>query len=226
MNYKSPPMVCHKGRPKSFQAMAADACKNVRLSKRGTALFVFYASCSRGFRPALSVIQAETLINRKHIPNVRSELISKGMIGYGAEFGNCIYIDWQRIKTFAMLECPLQYNKAIPQQFFSPVKKARAVSSRTIGELGKEYIVHNPRPLTTQESKFFDMVDKMTEREYEEMVISFPEYNRSNTHRPISDAEYGKYFCQNDRPFPTVKTFAPSIYHNDMPQLQAQELPF
>lgn len=195
MSYKSPPMVCHKGRPKSFQAMAADACKNVRLSKRGTALFMFYASCSRGFRPALSIINNQTGIDPPHISHVRSELVAKGMIGYGDEFGNCVYIDWYRIRALAMLEAPLQYEKSSPERYFSPVAKTPvAHSTRTIGELGSVYRIIHPRTLTARENRFYDAIDKMTEREYVEMVKSLPEYHRTQFRPLLSEKAYLKRY--------------------------------
>lgn len=77
------------------------ASATLHMSKTEKSLLSFYAHCSSGFAPAVSLITAATHINRSQIFRCRSKLIEHGV---AATSGNSLFIDWSRLKLFSTLD--------------------------------------------------------------------------------------------------------------------------
>lgn len=84
------------------------ALANLRMPKAARKLMEFYAACGTGFRPSLKVVDDATHINVKHVSTVRAYLVQWGFIAYD---GDCITIDWNRLKAFAAMDPKLMGNK-------------------------------------------------------------------------------------------------------------------
>lgn len=161
------------GKPRSGAVqMAQDACRNVRLGARATRLLLYYAKCRSGCAPYSSDIAKATGITGKHLYTVRNDIAAHGLIG----IGEYILIDWNRIRTFAMLTEPLTFKKGSPERYFSPVgagNKPKLFSRQAIWYTGRNYIIRHPRELTKDEEAFYKILEDMSEREYIEMVRAF-----------------------------------------------------
>lgn len=179
MFYKKPPVIVHWHKPEGgYMEMARDACKNVRLSKRATNLFLYYASCKSGFRPSEKVICDNAGLDG-NIRYLRIELVSRGLIGYGANFENMLVIDWNRVRSFAMLEQPLQYVKGKASDYFrpmqSPKEKKRNVyrKKKTIGELCWKDFIEPITWLSEDEIRWIEFLKSLTEDQYCELTELF-----------------------------------------------------
>ena len=178
-NNLSPPAIFHsKGRPQCYLTMIDDCARNIHLRKQATELLKFYAGCSNGFRPALYLIEKEIGIPSVKVSPIRKILVDHGLIDYNRE-QRYIYIAWNRINAFAMLEKPLRLTRG--KCVFSPVlnDSVHIEPDIKIKRAGLKYRIVNPRPLTEQEEAFYSTLENMTEGEYEFMVnaireIEFP----------------------------------------------------
>lgn len=98
-----PPYITHIGGRPSQEAQSLivnQALANLRMPKAARALMAYYASCGMGFRPSLKLIDENTHIGVKNVSTVRQYLVHYGLIAYD---GAAIYIDWMRLKAFAMM---------------------------------------------------------------------------------------------------------------------------
>ena len=100
-NYKQPPEVIQYHRPKNnYLEIAEAAAKNAGVGKPHTRLFLLYANCSTGFRPALAHVTNSTDINEKNISGYRSGLTQAGLITY-TEDKDKVVIDWDIVSQIA-----------------------------------------------------------------------------------------------------------------------------
>lgn len=191
----NPKTIVHRGKPEDYEQMVLDCAKNVRLTKNATRLLVYYAERSNGFKPALAEIERATGIFGKSISTYRKQLITHGLIGYGEDFGNMLVVDWNRIHIFAMLERPLDFEKKNSENYFSVVQESyraameRRDSKKSLLERGKRYKISG---IDEKKDLFLQLFGGMTEREYVDLVTSFPEYDVKKQKRLLSDAEYAK----------------------------------
>lgn len=180
MFYKKPPVIVHWHKPEGgYMETAQDACKNVRLSKRATNLFLYYADCKSGFRPASAVVTEATGISKNNIGNCRNDLIVHGLVGYGEQFDNSVVIDWNRIRAFAMLEQPLQYVKGKASDYFRPIqspkekKRSAYRKKKTIGELCWKDFIEPITWLSEDEIRWIEFLKILTEDQYCELAELF-----------------------------------------------------
>lgn len=140
----APPQIIHsEPRPQEYRQMIEDAARNIHLRRQSASLLICYASHANRFRPALKLISEQTKIAPQDISKVRKRLVEHGLIDYSAEHG-FIFIDWQRIRAFAMLEKPLR----LPQSKLFRFGAAAYLKPRlpTIGQLTRGLHIVNPRP--------------------------------------------------------------------------------
>lgn len=141
---RSPPQIIHsEPRPEAYRQMIEDASRNIHLRKQSSALLLCYASHANHFRPALELIEKQTGIAKNKVSEIRKRLHDRGLISYNAEQGY-IYIDWRRVRAFAMLEKPLR----LPQwkRYYFTRTMYRNMPTPTIGQLSSGWHVFNPRP--------------------------------------------------------------------------------
>lgn len=170
-----PPRIIHsEKRPRCYLTMIDDCARNIHLRKQATALLKFYAGYLDGFRPALAFIEKRTGIPAVKISPVRQILVNHGLIAYNRE-RRYIYIAWNRIRAFAILEEPLRITRGKCTFFPVEPKSAHIVKDRTIGKIGRKYRITTPRELTDEEKKRFSILDSMTEREYSDIVKAIRE---------------------------------------------------
>ena len=81
--------------------MVADCAKAMHLAKGSHKVLAFYARCGNSFRPAVQKIMDETGLSKSQILRDREELVRKGII---AVTSDKIIVDWNRIRSFAMLD--------------------------------------------------------------------------------------------------------------------------
>ena len=94
-----------------------------------------------------------------------------GLIEYSAEHA-FIFIDWERIRTFAMLEKPLRLPQGKAYRF---TKTTRFKERRqTIGQLCASYRTNIRRELSDTEKWFFEKVETMTEAEFVALMNLLP----------------------------------------------------
>ena len=202
--------IIHRGRPEVFEKMVLDCAKNVRLTKTATKLFLYYAGCKNGFRPSIMEIEKVTGIFSKSISTYRKQLISRGLIGYGEEFGNMLVVDWRRIRSFAILDCPLEYDKKNPEKYFFPVSEAKHLakdrrnSKKTLLERGRMYKLPG---VDEKKDVFLHFFGNLTEKDYVDLVTSFPGYDRGQQKKLLSDAMYGKYINLKSFRFPAMDSY-------------------
>ena len=201
---KKPPMVIHWHKPEKCEEMALDACKNVRLSKRATKLFLYYTSCKSGFRPAERVICDGTGLGG-NIRHLRAELVSRGLIGYGENFDNTLIVDWNRICAFAMLEEPLQFVKSKAEDYFCPVqsqkekKKAAYRKKKTIGELCWKDFLEPITWLSEDEIRWIEFLKGLTEDQYCELAELFRQAMGDEANFVVSTANQDYYIHPVDQ---------------------------
>lgn len=205
MFYKKPPTVIHWHKPEKCEEMALDACKNVRLSKRATKLFLYYASCKSGFRPAAKVIAEEFGISNTQLCNLRNDLFKHGLVGYGEQFDNSVLIDWNRIRAFAMLEEPLQYVKSKVELCFpqmqSPKEKKKAAyrKKKTIGELCWKDFLEPITWLSEDEIRWIEFLKGLTEDQYCELAELFRQAMGDEANFVVSTANQDYYIHPVDQ---------------------------
>ena len=122
-----PPYITHIGGRPSQEAQSLivnQALVNLRMPKAARALMIYYASCGMGFRPSLKLIDENTHIGVKHVSTVRQYLVHYGLIAYD---GTAIYIDWMRLKAFAMMDPKLMGRKKSWK--IAPLKPSRSLKS-------------------------------------------------------------------------------------------------
>lgn len=173
--FREAPQIIHSEPcPGCCSQMIRDAAKNIHIRNQATALLECYASHATGFRPAAELITQQTGIAANKISEVRKKLVDYGLIAYKNDPG-FIFINWQRISTYALLPEPLKLHQ-YKNYFFAPVKnnsgKWAFLFRRTIGMLGKRYRIRNPRKLSRKETRFFSLLEKMTEEEYFQIVAA------------------------------------------------------
>lgn len=196
--------IVHRGKPEHYEQMVIDCARNVKLTKRGTKLLMYYAGCKNGFKPAGTTIEHDTGISAGNMRTIRKELINRGLIGYGDEFGNMLIVDWSRIRAFAALDKPLIFEKKHSEKYFAAVRenkraaKEKRASKKRLLERGGQYKILG---VDEKKDKFLQFFGNMNEQEYIELVTSFPEYDRSKQRKLMSDVEYAKYI--------DVKAFRP-----------------
>lgn len=66
---------------------------------------MYYCSQANGFTPARLRIENQTGIAFNKISEIRQGLVKRGLIQYDAQEG-FIFIDWNRLRIFAMLDKP------------------------------------------------------------------------------------------------------------------------
>ena len=179
-----PPKIIHsEKRPGCYLAMIDDCARNIHLRKQATALLKFYAGHLDGFRPALALIEKGTGIPAVKISPVRQILVNHGLIAYNRE-KRYIYIAWNRIRAFAILEEPLRITRG--KCTFFPVEplSVHIAQDRTIGKIGRKYRINTPRDLTDEEKERFSILDSMTEREYWYIVEAIREAGFPHMPRP------------------------------------------
>lgn len=178
-----PPRIIHsEKRPRCYLTMIDDCAKNIHLRKQATALLKFYAGYLDGFRPALAFIEKETGIHAEDVSKIRKRLVDHGLIAYNRE-KRYIYIAWNRIRAFAILEEPLRITRW--KCTFFPVEPISVhIAKETIGKIGRKYRINTPRDLTDEEKKRFSILDSMTEREYWYIVEAIREAGFTHMPRP------------------------------------------
>lgn len=218
MDFVKAKVIIHQKKPDNYEQMVLDCAKNVRLTKRATKLLMYYAGCKSGFRPSGVIIERETGISAGHMRTVRAELYKHGIIGYGEEFGDRIVVDWNRIRIFAMLGHPLDYDKKNPERFFSFVHASKDAArgkrngKKTLLERGKRFKIPG---VDEKKDVFLQFYGNMTEQEYVDLVRAFPEYGRNKQRCLMSDAEYAKHI--------DIKAFRPNAYQEHTYTKEEQE---
>lgn len=194
---KQPNAIIHRNKPENYEQMASDAASNLKLTKRATKLLMYYAGCKNGFKPSLSAIDNNTGVGVKNITIIRKELVNHGVVGFGEQYGHATVIDWNRIRDFARLEKPLEYEKKNSEKYFSAVQakgataKRKRFDSKSLLIRGRQYRIPG---VDEKNDLFLQFFGNMNEQEYTDLITSFPEYDRNKQTRLISDYEYAKYF--------------------------------
>lgn len=171
-----------------------DASRNIRLSSRAEKLLALYCDQASGFRPSYKFIAERTGIAINKVREIRQELVKKGAIQYDSAEG-FIFIDWMRLKIFAVMEKPLTKHDSM-KGTFAPVsyrarpekrrKKIRDIIAQMKPTSLQQFSERPmPRLMSTEESSFFEQLEDMTEEKYASMVIAFPEYDRKQQRRMI-----------------------------------------
>lgn len=220
MEYMKAKSILHRGKGKAenHEQVIIDCAKNLRLTKNAIKLLKYYAICNNGFSPALETIDKTINIGKKNISSYRRELVNHGIIGYGEEFGDRIVVDWNRIRIFAMLGHPLDYDKKNPERFFSFVHSSKDAArgkrngKKTLLERGKRFKIPG---VDEKKDVFLQFYGNMTEQEYVDLVRAFPEYGRNKQRCLMSDAEYAKHI--------DIKAFRPNAYQEHTYTKEEQE---
>ena len=178
---KPPPQIQHsEPRPENYRAMVKDCAKNIHLRKQSTALLQYYANQANHFRPALATVEKETGIPANKVSEIRQIQVKRGLIAYNNEHG-FIYIGWDRIRAFAMLEMPLRLPRG-NRYFFSPVRYPRPVKwEQTQGQTGRKYRIRHPRQQSEAEKQWFSTLEAMTAQEYELIANALVELKNGGT---------------------------------------------
>ena len=163
--------------------MVNDCARNIHLRNRATKLLLFYAKQSNGFRPALMLIEKETGISTNKISEIRNILVDHGLINYNRE-QRYIYIAWNRIRAFAMLDKPLRITRGKCYFFPAIETKEYIEPDKTVGSAGREYRLINPRQLSDEEKRQFTILENMKEKEYYLMVEAIRELEFPQMPRP------------------------------------------
>ena len=133
------------------------------------ALWLLLEDCREGFRPALKYVEDRTGIKANKISEIRKELIDHGMIALTKDM---LLIDWERVKVFASLEKPLPKHGRLT---YAPVKLDdrdwRRIPLAKTYEYRRLHYRAPLRRLEEWETAFFDVLEQMTEKEYESVVL-------------------------------------------------------
>lgn len=143
------------------------------MSKRETALLCFYADKSGGFTPSLALISRTCGIPRNKISDTRASLADKKLI---AIKGDCLQIDWFRLRAFAMME--RQTKAAASHARYGDKNPER---QKTIGELADAMApdpncIHHADRLPhvlSDNDPFLKAIRRMTLQEYKDW-LAFP----------------------------------------------------
>lgn len=165
--------------------MAATAARNVRLSKRGTRLLMYYENCITGFRPSCRYVEMRTNIPANKVSEIRKELVMRGMVGYE---DNKIIFDWQRMRIYTGLAQPLPkrgvHKTVTIRQVISDRQTPYRLRNPYIGlsvddvKAFNSFYGYTPIPdhrLTTAEKDTLKHLEGLSDEEYEDLIESFPE---------------------------------------------------
>lgn len=189
---KAPAVYHSEQRPDNFAYIINDCAINIHMRSNATRLLTFYANQANGFAPSLAFINRETGLSVNKISELRQQLIDYGLINYSNE-KHFIHIGWSRIRAYAMLEKPLRVtrNQCTFLPFTEEPKALR--KTKTLKQLGAKYKIKEPRRLEPWEESFYDQLERMTEKEYHDLVehirvMEFPNYPA--TPPDVSDREW------------------------------------
>ncbi len=164
--YVSYPPKIQNNKPRYHEEIAQRACQNIKLPKRERNLFLYYESCSTGFKPALSLVENKTNIAANKISEIRKRLHDKCLIRYNRD-KKIITIQWDVIKSYASglaLNHKWFYSPAEYEYYFKKIKDCKP----------KYKYKNKCRELTKTESKFFTYFENLTAFEYDSFLQSIP----------------------------------------------------
>lgn len=154
---KSPCKIIHARFVKNdnFADLANKASKACHMSRGETALLMYYAGCSSGFKPAAHAIAEAIGVGDPYVYILRDALKSKGIIDVS---GGNVVVNWARIKILASLKPEL-------------TKKAAWIKPQTptvIDRIGKTMALHPSfwELYTLRMEKLIDMFGCMSNAEY------------------------------------------------------------
>lgn len=84
--------------------------KALHMGKGETAMLLYFASCSDGFRPAAQTVCDRTGLSRKQVFRMRDKLCEHGvaLLNDGS-----LILDWKRIRTFASLDAAMTSKRCL-----------------------------------------------------------------------------------------------------------------
>ena len=147
--------------------MIIDAAKNIHLRKQATKLLLFYTDQAEGFSPVLALICARTGISKNKVSEIRKKLVQRGLICYDREFHK-IYISWNRLQAFAMLEKPLLLTRG--KHTFYPFEPELQTPKRKKHKRHAEQHRLLPVPLTLEQKRQLEILEAMPPDVYREMI--------------------------------------------------------
>ena len=167
--YVSYPPKIINNKPRFHKEIALKACCTLKLPKRERNLFLYYESCSTGFKPALSLVEKKTEIAANKISEIRKRLHDKCLICYDRD-KKVLTIQWEVIASYA---CGLILNH---QRFYSPAEYE--YHFKKIRDCKPKYKYKNVcRELTKAETMFFNYLENLTAYQYDILLKAMPERN-------------------------------------------------
>ncbi len=165
--YVSYPPKIINNKPRFHKEIALKACTILRLPKRERNLFLYYESCSTGFKPALSLVEKKTEIAANKISEIRKRLHDKCLICYNRE-KKVLTIRWDVIASYSsgsILNHHRFYSPAEYEYYFKKIK-----------DCNPKYKYRNVcRELTKEETKFFNYLENLTAYQYDTFLKVIPE---------------------------------------------------
>lgn len=163
-----PPSIHHlPARPPNYAPMVKQAAANIHLRQQSTQLLLCYARQADGFKPAQGFIEKKTSIPAKKVSDVRARLVKRGLICYDKE-SHKIYIAWDRIRAFAILDKPLLLTRGKCTFFpFDPTPYLNGTVKRN-SFIKQHRLV--PVPLTLEQARQLRVLQTLPLDEFREFI--------------------------------------------------------
>lgn len=163
-----PPAIKHvPERPANYKRMVEAAAKSIHLRQQATRLLTLYASQANGFRPAQGFIESKTGIPAKKISDVRARLARCGIICYDKQAGK-IYIAWDRIRAYAILDKPLLLSRD-KYTFFPFDPTPYFMAKGRICNIKQQRLT--PCPLTLEQDRQLKILQALSPEDYKETIL-------------------------------------------------------
>ena len=164
-----PPRIIHvPKRPAKYRQMIYDSAANIHLRQQSMKLLLFYADQANGFSPALALIHRETGIAPNKVSEIRQRLVKRGLLFYNNQ-EHAIYIAWDRIQAFAILDKPILISRG--KSTFSPFDPYayNEKPKKRIKYIKQRRLV--PIPWTKDQERQFKVLQEMSPEMYREYLF-------------------------------------------------------